>query len=157
ANVELDQSQSPSVGPSLPSKLPGSRGAPGAFKIVTVPGQPNRMKRITATIPLEFDAALLALFRQFASRGVTLCMGAGNGYQATYVAGTTERDLNTGVGADLSEHWLHQSHVLDRSSNAFKDGGGVVVGGGFFSTSKNMNLRNPSFSRGNRIDCFAQG
>src|SRR5262249_47315381 len=25
ANVELDQSQSPSVGPSLPSKLPGSR------------------------------------------------------------------------------------------------------------------------------------
>jgi subtilisin family serine protease len=158
-DTELDQNKSPNVGPSLPATLSGARGNPGALRIVTLPGQPTKMKRIAATIPLEFDPALLALLRQFASRGVTVCMGAGNGFEATYlvVGSTTERDMNTGIGANLSENWLRQSHSLDRSASTFKDGGGVIVGGGFFSTSKNINARNPNFSFGNRIDCFAQG
>jgi len=158
ANVELDQNKSPSVGPTLPTTLPGARGQPGALRIAMAPAPSKLLKKVTATLPLEFDPALLALIRQFTGRGVTVCMGAGNGYIATYIAGgTTERDANTGVGADLAEHWLHQVHSLDRFANDFKDGGGIVVGGGFFSPSKQLNIRNPNFSKGNRIDCFAQG
>jgi hypothetical protein len=157
ADVEVDQNKSPKVAASLPVTVSNRRGT-GSLKIAKRPNS-TALVKASATIPIEFDPALLALMRQFSSRGITICMGAGNGYEATYLAGTTQvPNQNTGVGADISTHWLNEVHTLNRAdATKFKDGGAIVVGGGVWVNSRNINQRILNFNFGNRIDCFAQG
>jgi hypothetical protein len=153
--IELDQAKSPNVGPTLPRTVQGKRG--GRLNIAMKAGSQTLLDRVEATIPLEFDSAFMALLRLLKSKGITVCMGAGNGYVATYLAGTTKVPRQqTGMGADLSMQWVGQSSSMDRSSNDFRDGGGIIVGGAFFSPGKSAQLRNNNFNHGNRVDCFAQ-
>ncbi len=113
---------------------------------------------VDTAVPLEIDPALLSIIARLTDRGVTVCMGAGNGYRAFY---TGRKDkLDSGLAADTAAVWNAQIHTLDRSSKTFRDAGGIVVTGGFFSipavgTPSAVRLRRLNF--GNRVDCFAHG
>ncbi|MBC7956854.1 MAG: S8 family serine peptidase [Cytophagales bacterium] len=151
ARVELDQTKSPKVGPTLPATRP-RRSGNGKMPIAVKPD--GTYEHIAAPIPLEIDAALLALMRQLASKGVTVCMAAGNGYEAAYSMGTKTTTVDTGVGIDTSIHCVGETHRLDRSDPAFMDGGAIVVSGMALAPKI---TRVSGFNFGNRIDCFAQG
>ncbi|MEO8153012.1 MAG: S8 family serine peptidase [Rhizobacter sp.] len=158
ANMELDQGKSPSVAATLPVTRPNRRGN-GNVTIAKKPAPSTELEKVSSKVALEIDPALLPLMRLLADRGITVCMAAGNGYEATYLAGTTPvPNVSTNVGADLSMKWLRQTHSMDRAdAQTFKDGGSVVVGGGVWSAAKSINMRVPGFNFGNRVDCFAQG
>ena len=141
ALVELDQKAQPNI-------VKGFKKAPFG----------STWQKVFATVPVEFDAAVIAVVRQLVARGITVCVSAGNGYEATYTLKGNLLRANTGQGAELSGPWVGQTHSLDRANpSALVDGGAVVVTGGTWSPSKSANERILNLNFGTRVDCFARG
>jgi len=143
--------KSPPVSPSNPPARIGSW---------SLAKQPD----IDTGVPLEMDPALFSIISQMSMKGVTVCMGAGNGYRAFYEVQDnnkiTKEKKDYGRGADIAVGWVSQVHNLDRNSSSFRDAGGIVVTGGYWSvpaTGPAKAVRRIQHNFGNRVDCFAHG